>query len=98
LLPVCDGDDLLTMIQVETFDGDRRTEHRRLERHCQVLIDHREAARDLLDVDRHSGTLAWWRLIALAQMIYEAVADVGVSTEKSARRTTRSGRFRADFP
>jgi hypothetical protein len=38
------------MVQVETFDGDRHTEHRRLERHRQVLIDHREPAPDLLDV------------------------------------------------
>jgi hypothetical protein len=97
LLPVCDGDDLLTMIQVETFDGDRRTEHRRLERHCQVLIDHREAARDLLDVDRHSGTVAWWRLIALAQTIYEAVADVGVSTKNRPAARQEAGGFEPTF-
>jgi hypothetical protein len=69
----------------------------RLERHCQVLIDHREAACDLLDVDRHSGTLAWWRLIALAQMIYEAVADVGVSTKNRPAARQEAGGFEPTF-
>jgi hypothetical protein len=46
--PLADGDDLRARVQVDTLDGDRHPEHRRLERPRQVLVQHRESARRLL--------------------------------------------------
>src|SRR6266508_776604 len=43
-----DGDNLLASVQVDAFDGDRDSKHCGLERHHQVLVDHREPAYDLL--------------------------------------------------
>jgi hypothetical protein len=36
-----DRADLLASAEVDTFDGDRDSKRRRLERHCQVLVNHR---------------------------------------------------------
>src|SRR5712691_9237138 len=43
-----DGDNLFASVQVDAFDDNRDSKHCRLERHRQVLVDHREPACDLL--------------------------------------------------
>ena len=43
-----DGDKLLASIQIDALDGDADAKHYRPERRRQVLVDHREPARDLL--------------------------------------------------